>query len=174
MSRRHALRCPQTELTPHKLHRALLNHLTDVGLPCVPEFQEIFTSADASPGPIWTSAQEQAQESTRQKLQQLCPGSMMRWGEPTADDHQKPSMTSDAQLLGTNPNQSSIVCFAYLCLGLEGNPEWLPAVQAKSNVDTSGSAGAFAWGLMLPTSTRTAGSHAPALWEFDMMCCANF
>ena len=50
MSRRHALRCPQTELTPYKLHTALLTH---VDLPCVPEFQEMFASANANPGPIW-------------------------------------------------------------------------------------------------------------------------
>ena len=36
----HALRCPQTELTAHKLHSALLTHLADVDLPCVPDFCE--------------------------------------------------------------------------------------------------------------------------------------
>ena len=55
MSRRHALRCPQTELTPHKLHTALLTHLANVDLPCVPEFQEMFALANANPGPAATT-----------------------------------------------------------------------------------------------------------------------
>ena len=45
MSRRHALRCPQTELTPHKLHNALLTHLADVDLPCVLNFLLFFLDA---------------------------------------------------------------------------------------------------------------------------------
>ena len=53
MSRRHALRCPQTELTPHKLQSALLTHLANVDLPCVLEFQEMFALANVNPGPIW-------------------------------------------------------------------------------------------------------------------------
>ena len=43
MSKRHALRCPQTEVTPHKLHSALLTHLADVDLPCVQDFREMLT-----------------------------------------------------------------------------------------------------------------------------------
>ena len=48
-------------------------------------------------------------------------------------------MTNDPQLLESNINPTFIVCFAYICLSLETNPEWLPAIQAKSNVDTAGS-----------------------------------
>ena len=47
MSRR-----PQTKLTFHKLHSALLTHLANVDLPCVPEFQEMFALANANPGPF--------------------------------------------------------------------------------------------------------------------------
>ena len=57
-------------------------------------------------------------------------------------------------------------------MSLETNPEWLPAIQAKSNVDTAGCAGAFSWGLMLPTSTRTAGVTYTSIVgvRYDMLC----
>ena len=172
MSRRHALRCPQTELTPHKLHTALLTHLADVDLPCVPEFQEMFASANANPGPIWIADVEPSQAKVRQQLQHLFPDQDLSWREATVDEHQKHPMTDDPQLLESNINPTSIVCFAYICLSLETTPEWLPAIQAKSNVDTAGSQGAFAWGLMLPTSTRTAGVTYTSIVgvRYDMLC----
>ena len=57
-------------------------------------------------------------------------------------------------------------------MSLETNPEWLPAIQAKSNVDTAGCAGAFSWGLMLPTGTRTAGVTYTSIVgvRYDMLC----
>ena len=81
-------------------------------------------------------------------------------------------MTEDPQLLESHINPTSIVCFAYICMSLETNPEWLLAIQAKSNVDTAGSAGAFSWGLMLPTSTRTAGVTYKSIVgvRYDMLC----
>ena len=172
MSRRHALRCPQTELTPDKLHTALLTHLADVDLPCVPEFQEMFALANVNPGPIWTADVDPCQAKVRQQLQHLFPDQDLSWREATVDEHQKHPMTNDPQLLELNINPTSIVCFAYICLSLETNPEWLPAIQAKSNVDTAGSQGAFAWGLMLPTSTRTAGVTYTSIVgvRYNMLC----
>ena len=75
-------------------------------------------------------------------------------------------------LLESNINPTSIVYFAHICLSLETNPKWLPATQAKSNVDTAGSQGAFAWGLMLPTSTRTAGVTYTSIVgvRYNMLC----
>ena len=172
MSRRHALRCPQTELTPHKLHTALMTHLADVDLPCVPEFREMFALADANPGPIWVTDVEPHQTRVRQQLQHIFPDQELSWRESTKDEHQNHPMTDDPQLLASNINPTSIVCFAYICLSLETNPEWLPAIQARSNVDTAGSEGAFAWGLMLPTSTRTAGVTYTSIVgvRYDMLC----
>ena len=172
MSRRHALRCPQTELTPHKLHTALMTHLADVDLPCVPEFREMFAIADANPGPIWVTDVEPHHTKVRQQLQHMYPDQELNWRNPTTDEHQNHPMSDDPQLLASNINPSSIICFAYICLSLETNPEWLPAIQARSNVDAAGSEGAFAWDLMLPTSTRTAGVTYTSIVgvRYDMLC----
>ena len=172
MSRRHALRCPQKELTPHKLHTALLNHLADVDLPGVNDFQEMFATAKANPGPIWVGDIDTDQAKVRQQLQQLYPDQELSWREATMDEHQALPMTADPQLLESHINPTSIVCFAYICMSLETNPEWLPAIQAQSNVDTAGCAGAFSWGLMLPTSTRTAGVTYTSIVgvRYDMLC----
>ena len=172
MSRRHALRCPQKELTPHKLHTALLNHLADVDLPSVNDFQEIFAAAEANPGPIWVGDIDTDQANVRQQLQQLYPNQELSWREATMDEHQALPMNADPQLLQSHINPTSIVCFAYICMSLETNPEWLPAIQAQSNVDTAGCAGAFSWGLMLPTSTRTAGVTYTSIVgvRYDMLC----
>ena len=88
------------------------------------------------------------------------------------DEHQALPMPADPQLLESHINPTSIVCFAYICMSLETNPEWLPAIQAQSNVDTAGCAGAFSWGLMLPTSTRTAGVTYTSIVgvRYDMLC----
>ena len=159
MSRRHALWCPQTELTPHKLHNALLTHLD---LPCILEFRDLFASADADLEPQHTQV--------RQQLQPLYPDQELSWRQPTTDDHQKLPMSDNAQLLASNINPSSIVCFAYICLSLENNPECRPYRQGA--VDTAGSKGAFAWGLMLPTSTRTAGVTYTTIVgiRYNMLC----
>ena len=172
MSKQHALRCPQTELTPHKLHTALMAHLADVDLPCVPEFREMFAIADANPDPIWVTDVEPHHTRVRQQLQHMYPDQELSWRKPTTDEHQKHPMSDDPQLLALNINPSSIVCFAYICLSLETNPEWLPAIQARSNVDTAGSEGAFAWRLMLPTSTRTAGVTYTSIVgvRYNMLC----
>ena len=172
MSRRHALRCPQTELTPHKLHTALLTHLADVDLLCVADFRAMFEVADANPGPIWVPDVEPHHMRARQQLQHLYPDQELSWRDPTTDEHQNHPMSDGSQLFASNINPSSIICFAYICLSLETNPEWLPAIQARSNVDTAGSEGAFAWGLLLPTSTRTAGVTYTSIVgvRYDMLC----
>ena len=161
ISRRHALRCPQKEVIPHKLHTALLNHLADVDLPSVNDFQEMFATAKANPGPIWVGDIDTDQAKVRQQLQQLYPNQELSWREATMDEHQALPMTADPQLLESHINPTSIVCFAYVCMSLETNPEWLPAIQAQSNVDTAGCAGAFSWGLMLPTADAVAKRYRP-------------
>ena len=132
----------------------------------------MFASATANPGPIWVGDIEAAQAKVRQQLQQLYPDQALSWREATKDEHQALPMTEDPQLLESHINPTSIVCFAYICMSLETNPEWLPAIQAKSNVDTAGCAGAFSWGLMLPTSTRTAGVTYTSIVgvRYDMLC----
>ena len=88
------------------------------------------------------------------------------------DEHQALPINKDPQLLESHLNPTSIVCFAYICMSLETNPEWLPAIQAKNNVDTAGCVEAFSWGLMLPTSTRTAGETYTSIVgvRYDMLC----
>ena len=88
ISRRHALRCSQRELTSHKLHTALLNHLADVDLPGVNAFQEMFATAKANPGPIWVGDIDTDQAKVRQQLQQLYPDQELSWTEATMDEHQ--------------------------------------------------------------------------------------
>ena len=100
MSRRHALRCPQTELTPHKLHTALLTHLAEVDLPCVAEFQEMFASANANPGPIWITDIAPHQTKVRQQLQHLYPDQELSWREATVDEHQVDAPLSDPAMSG--------------------------------------------------------------------------
>ena len=39
------------------------------------------------------------------------------------DEHQALPMTADPQLLKSHINPTSIVCFAYICMSLETNPE---------------------------------------------------
>ena len=82
-------------------------------------------------------------------------------------------MTEDPQLLESNINPTSIVCFTYICMSLETNPEWLPAIQLKSNVDTAGCTEAHSWGLMLSTSTRTVGVTYTSIVEVRHEVCAT-
>ena len=136
------------------------------------DFQEIFAAAKANPGPIWVGDIDTDQVNVREQLQQLYPNQELSWREATMDEHQALPMNADPQLLQSHINPTSIVCFAYICMSLETNPEWLPAIQAQSNVDTAGCAGAFSWGLMLPTSTRTAGVTYTSIVgvRYDMLC----
>ena len=99
-------------MTPHKLHSALLTHFADVDLPCVQDFREMFDLADTNPGPIWISDVEPKQAKVRQQLQQLFPDQDLSWREATVDEHQQHPMTDDPQVLASNVNPTSIVCFA--------------------------------------------------------------
>ena len=127
----------------------------------------MFALANANPGPIWITDVEPHQTKVQQ-LQRLFPDQELSWREATVDERQNHPTTNDPQLLASNINPTSIICFAYISISLETNPEWLPAIQAKSNVDTAGSKGAFAWGLV-PTSTRTAGVTYTSIGVFDMI-----
>ena len=71
----------------------MLTHLAEVDLPCVAEFQEMFASAKANPGPIWVGDIEADQAKVRQQLKQLYPDQELTWREATRDEHQALPMT---------------------------------------------------------------------------------
>ena len=79
----------------------------------------MFALANANPGPIWVTDVQPHQTKVRQQLQHIFPDQELSWRESTDDEHQNHPMTDDPQLLASNINPTSIVCFAYICMSLE-------------------------------------------------------
>ena len=140
----------------------------DVDLPYMADFCEMFELADANPGPISVPDVEPHHMRVRQQLQHMYSDQELSWSPPLMSTKICLTIRSYLRPISTRP----LICFAHICLSLETSPEWSPAIQARSNVDAAGSEGAFAWGLMLPTSTRTARVTYTSIVgvRCDMLC----
>ena len=83
ISRKHALRCPQDEYTPHTLFQALLNMLSHLDLPVSTDMDAMFKLAVPDLGPLWNLQEQAAHRECLEMLEQICPGCALRWTEPT-------------------------------------------------------------------------------------------
>ena len=156
MMRKHGLRCPQTDVTPHSLSTVLRALLQEVDDPSATALAEVLASANSNLGPLWVDHPDQDQSATLDILDTFCPGGALRWTAPTTHDIQKYPKTSNV-LVGSACNPTTLSIVAYICSVLDRAHEWLPHIQAKDTLSAASAAGLHAWGLMLPTSTRTPG-----------------
>ena len=156
MMRKHGLRCPQTDVTPHSLSTVLRALLQEVDDPAATALAEVLASASSNLGPLWVDHPDQDQSATLDILDTLCPGGALRWQAPSAQDIQKHPTTPNV-LVGSACNPTTLSIVAYICSVLDRAHEWLPHIQAKDTLSAASAAGLHAWGLMLPTSTRTPG-----------------
>ena len=162
ISRKHALRCPQDEYTPHTLFHALMKMVSHLDLPVVADLEAMFQLAINDLGPLWNPTEMSAHRECLDLLTRVCPDCTLRWDEPTADDVARmPNI--DATIVGEEVNPTTLHLLAHICAALDSVPEWLQWVQAPDTLSTAGAAGDHSWGLMLPTSARTPG--APAQWR---------
>ena len=157
ISRKHALRCPQDEYTPHTLFQALMKIVSHLDLPVIADMEAMFQLAVPDLGPLWNLKEMTAHRECLDILERVCPGCVLRWAEPTTDDMSRLPTHSDAALVGEEANPTTLLLLAHICAALDSVPEWLQWVQASDTLSVAGAAGAHAWGLMLPTSTRTPG-----------------
>ena len=88
ISRKHALRCPQEEYTPHTLYQALLKIVSQLDLPVVADMKAMFQLAVTDLGPLWHPTEMSAHRECLDILGRVCPDCTLRWDEPTADDVQ--------------------------------------------------------------------------------------
>ena len=85
-----------------------------------------------------------------------CHGGALRWPGPSMQDIQRLPKTSNV-LVGSACNPTTLSIVAYIFSLLDRTHEWLPHIQTKDALSAASAAGLHAWGLMLPTSTRTPG-----------------
>ena len=114
-------------------------------------------TSDCFNTPLWNLKEMTAHRECLDILERVCPGCVLRWAEPTTDDMSRLPTNIDAALVGEEANPTTLLLLAHICAALDSVPEWLPWVQASDTLSAAGAAGAHAWGLMLPTSTRTPG-----------------
>ena len=156
MMRKHGLRCPQTDVTPHSLSTVLCALLQEVDDPSATALAEVLASANSNLGPLWVDHPDQDQSATLDILDAFCPGGVFRWRAPSVQDLQNHPQTPNV-LVGSACNPTTLSIVAYICSVLDRAHEWLPHIQAKDTLSAASAAGLHAWGLMLPTSTRTPG-----------------
>ena len=156
MMRKHGLRCPQTDVTPHSLSTVLCALLQEVDDPSATALAEVLASASSNLGPLWVDQPNQDQSATLDILDTFCPGGNLRWQAPSTQDIQNHPQSTNV-LVGSACNPTTLSIVAYICSVLDRAHEWLPHIQAKDTLSAASAAGLHAWGLMLPTSTRTPG-----------------
>ena len=156
MMRKHGLRCPQTDVTPHSLSTVLCALLQEVDDPSATALAEVLASASSHLGPLWVDQPNQDQNATLDILDTFCPGGNLRWQAPSTQDIQNHPQSANV-LIGSACNPTTLSIVAYICSVLDRAHEWLPHIQAKDTLSAASAAGLHAWGLMLPTSTRTPG-----------------
>ena len=157
ISRKHALRCPQDEYTPHTLFQALMKMVSHLDLPVVADMEAMFQQAVTDLGPLWNPTEMSEHRECLDTLERVCPGCVLRWDEPTPDDVSRMPINIDATLVGEESNPTTLLLMAHICAALDSGPEWLQWVQATDTLSVAGAAGVHSRGLMLPTSTRTPG-----------------
>ena len=151
MMRKHGLRCPQTDVTPHSLSMVLCALLQEVDDPSATALAEALASANSNLGPLWVDHPDQDQSATLDILDTFCPEGALRWKAPSTQDIQKHPKTSNV-LVGSACNPTTLSIVAYICSVLDRAHEWLPHIQAKDTLSAASAAGLHAWGLMLPTN----------------------
>ena len=156
MMRKHGLRCPQTDVTPHSLSTVLCTLLQEVDDPSATALAEVLASANSNLGPLWVDHPNQDQNATLDILDKFCPGGNVRWPSPSTQDIQNHPQSPNV-LVGSTCNPTTLSIVAYICSVLDRAHEWLPHIQAKDTLSAASARGPHAWGLMLPTSTRTPG-----------------
>ena len=85
ISRKHALRCPQDEYTPHTLFQALRKIVSHLDLPVIADMEAMFqlvTDLD----PLWNPTEMSAHRECLDILARVCPDCTLRWDVPTSDD----------------------------------------------------------------------------------------
>ena len=73
MMRKHGLRCPQTDVTPHSLSTVLCALLQEVDDPAATALAEVLASASSNLGPLWVDHPDQDQSATLDILDTFCP-----------------------------------------------------------------------------------------------------
>ena len=117
---------------------------------------EVLASANSNLGPLWVDHPTHDQSATLDILDTFCPGGNVRWPTPSTQDIQNHPQSSNV-LVGSACNPTTLSIVAYICSVLDRTHEWLPHIQAKDTLSAASATGLHAWGLMLPTSTRTPG-----------------
>ena len=156
MMRKHGLRCPQNDVTPHSLSTVLSALLQEVDDPSATALAEVLASANSNLGPLWVDHPTHDQSATLDILDTFCPGGNVRWPTPSTQDIQNHPQSVNV-LVGSACNPTTLSIVAYICSVLDRAHEWLPHIQAKDTLSAASATGLHAWGLMLPTSTRTPG-----------------
>lgn len=156
MVKPHGLRCPQMEVTPHSLHRVLVNLLQDRG-GHVPEIAELFRLGRYAHGPIWNDDPVPENAECLALLSRLSERRRTSWGKPGINDLTVMPHVDTGSLTGCELNCTTISLLAVLCSSFDCQPDWLSALLAHDTRSNAGVEGPHAWGLMLPTSTRVAG-----------------
>ena len=153
ISRKHALRCPQNEYTPHTLFQALMKMVSHLDLPVVADLETMFQLAVTDLGPLWNSTEMSAHCECLDLLARVCPNCTLRWDKSTADNVAQMPNNIKATIVGEEVNPTTLHLLAHICAALDSVPEWLQ--WAPNTLSAAGAAGDHLWGLMLPTSTRT-------------------
>ena len=149
ISRKHALRCPQAEYTPHTLFQALMKMVSHLDLPVVADLETMFQLAVTDLGPLWNPTEMSAHRECLDLLARVCPDCTLRWDEPTADDVARMPNNIEATIVGEEVNPTTLHLLAHICAALDSVPEWLQWVQAPDTLSAAGAAGDHSWGLML-------------------------
>ena len=136
--------------------KRILPVVSHLDLPVIADMEAMFQLAVTDLGPLWNPKEMSAHRECLDILERVCPGCVLRWAEPTPDDMSRLPTNIDATLVGEESNPTTLLLLAHICAALDSVPEWLQWVQASDTLSAAG-AGAHAWGLMLPTSTRTPG-----------------
>ena len=115
ISRKHALRCPQAEYTPHTLFQALMKMVSHLDLPVVADLETMFQLAVTDLGPLWNPTEMSAHRECLDLLARVCPDCTLRWNKPTADDVARLPNNIEATIVGKEVNPTTLHLLAHIC-----------------------------------------------------------
>ena len=175
LAKKHGLRSDKNYYMPSTLADAMTRLLTSSSNDSLTALAEILHAGENKLGNVWTDQLQPRPLDDLHRANAMLPGILSQFQPASQEERARyPPVVAQSLLEGSVVNfQKSLVRLAWI---LQHATTLLPMandLQATLNSETAGVANLHAWGLVLPSSSRSAQSHTTQWSRLDTQCSAG-
>ena len=174
LAKRHGLRGNRTYFMPANLADAMVRLLEDTANEGLVQAREILSRGDNVLGNVWTDQLPSASSNDLDAINAVLPGLAGRFRSATyVEAAQFPRLIDPDLLKGHTVNFSrSLIRLAWILQHADTLQPMASEIQAELNCHTAGVSDSYAWGLMLPSSSRVSPVtyHSVVAVRYTSLC----